>query len=382
MRTCDYLIIGAGVIGTSVAYNLAAQGAKNILVLEAEPVIGMGSTSRSAAGVRQQFSSDINVQVCKRSVELMEHFEEVHGQEIEFRQVGYLFLLNSAEQETAFRASLEMWQGHGLPVEWLTPDEIARRHEFLRTDDLVGGTFCPTDGAVDPSALNYGFYKSSIGHGVEYSFRTEATRLEYNGSTWTVTTNNDTIETARVINCAGPALKRVGERAGIDLPADPVRRHCFTTDVIGGGSLFNIPMCVDMRTGLYFRGESGGLLLGLANKNEPAGWNMNVDYDLLEDIADAFLHRAPSLEDISIRKGWAGLYSVTPDHQAIIGPVDGYEGFYVVGGFSGHGIMQSAAVGESFARYLLTGTYGPVDLTPLELKRFAAGAVTAEQNVI
>jgi sarcosine oxidase, subunit beta len=381
--TADYVIVGAGIVGTSIAFHLSQAGGGRIIVLEQERIPGSGSTGLSAGGIRQQFSTEINVRICMRSVQMLEQFPEIMGQEIEFRQTGYCFLLNTPEQARLFRESFELWRRLGLEVEWLDPAEIKRRWDYLETSDLVGGTFCPTDGSVDPASITLGYYNQSRRHGVEYRFRTPVTALETRqGRITGVRTPEGLISTGRVINAAGPHLGQVAALAGVTVPVEPVRRHCFVTDVYPDRDASLIPMLVDAATGLYFRGESGGIIMGLANKDEPSSWNLDLDYGLLERMVEALLHRAPALADTGIRRGWAGLYCVSPDHQGIIGPVPGLEGFYLVGGFSGHGIMESPAVGESLAHFLVHGSYAPVDLTPLSFKRFARGELIHEKNVI
>ena len=195
-----------------------------------------------------------------------------------------------------------------------------------------------------------------------------------------VETVTGTIDTPRVVNAAGPHAAEVAGWAGVDLPVQPYRRHCFTTQPLPFVH-DRLPMIVDMKSGVYMHRESGGMLLGLANKDEPAGFELSVDWDFVERVVEPAIHRLPALEAAEISNGWAGLYETTPDHNAVIGPPARVEGLMLANGFSGHGFMHAPAVGQLVAEWIVDGKPS-LDLHPLRLERFAENEALLEANVI
>jgi sarcosine oxidase subunit beta len=214
-----------------------------------------------------------------------------------------------------------------------------------------------------------------------FEFETPATGLIVErGRVTGVRTAQGDIHTPWVVNAAGPHAAQVAAWAGIDLPVVPVRRHCFTTEPLPMARP-DLPMIVDMQSGVYMHRESGGMLLGYANKEEPEGFNTAVNWDLLERVVEPALHRVPALEAAEISNGWAGLYETTPDHNSVLGPPAAVGGLMLANGFSGHGFMHSPAVGQLIAEWIVDGKPS-LDLSPLALERFSEHRVMAEANVI
>lgn len=382
-NSAECVIIGGGIIGASIAFHLAKLGMKDIVVLEKEKFLGIGATGKCAGGIRAQFSSEINVKVSLLSEDLFERFAEETGEEGIFDQVGYLFLVTNDDNEHIFRANMEMQQSLGAPVEWLNREDIGDLCPNVKTDDVLGGTFCHKDGIGDPHVFTQGYVSAARRLGVEFIEETEATAIQKNSSKISaVDTSKGTISTPLVINCAGPYAQEIGKMAGIDIPVLPYKRQISTTSPLSWIPA-SFPMVVDIESGLYCHKESGGLLLGWADKNTPPGFDQSLDPEYTDEILMRALDRIPILEEAGIATSWAGLYETTPDHHAILGKVPDVEGFICANGFSGHGFMHAPGVGLLIAELIVKGEPS-IDISPLSIERFAEAKeeINEEQTVI
>jgi sarcosine oxidase, subunit beta len=380
-RTAPAVVIGAGCIGASIAYHLGRRGVRDVVVIEKEPFAGAGSTSKAAGGIRAQFSTPLNVQISMRSIEAYERFAEEMDTDPVFFPVGYLFLLADSERWGAFQRQVEMQRSLGLDVRALTPAEVHAMVPELETADLLGATFHARDGLANPHEITQGFVKEARRLGARFEFGLRATGLDRHGDRVTaVRTEQGVIETPWVVNAAGPYAAEVAAWAGVDLPVRPIRRHCFTTEPLAFVHE-RLPMIVDMKSGVYMHRESGGMLLGLANPEEPAGFDTSVNWDLLERVVEPAIHRLPALEVAEISNAWAGLYESTPDHNAVLGAPAAIGGLMLANGFSGHGLMHAPAVGQLITEWMVDGRPS-LDLRPLRLERFAERDATLESNVI
>jgi sarcosine oxidase subunit beta len=374
------VVIGAGCIGASVAFRLAQRGA-SVVVLEREPMAGTGSTGHCAGGVRQQFSTAVNVLLSKASVATLERFREEVGSDPGFDQCGYLFCLADEESWREFQKQLALWRSLDVPAEALSPVQAKEIVPGLEIGDLVGCTFCPTDGIADPHLVTQGFVAAARGHGAQFEFARPATGVVVeSGRVRGVRTEAGDISCSTVVNAAGPFAAEVAKWAGLELPVSPVRRQMFTTQPLAWVNQ-RFPMIVDMKSGVYMHRESGGILVGLADKNEPPSFNTNIDFDFRDLVFSLAMERVPALEEAEYRAGWGGLYETTPDHNAILGPVPGLEGFQCANGFSGHGFMHSPAVGQVIAGMILDGR-SPIDVSELSIERFQRHELLVEANVI
>ena len=380
-ETAPVVIVGAGCIGAAIAYHLGRRGVKGVVVLEREPFAGTGSTGKCAGGIRQQFSSKVNVLISQLSVKHYERFAEEMGTGETFWQVGYLFLLSSDAHWAAFQQQAEMQRGLGVPVQTLRPAEALALVPELNLDGIVGATFCPTDGLGDPHMITQGFESMARGLGAKFRFGVEATGLVLDGTRVTgVRTAQGDIDTPMVVNAAGPYAAQVAKWAGVELPVQPYRRHCFTTKPLAFAR-DTLPMIVDMGSGVYMHRESGGLLMGLADKSEPPSFDTSVNWDFLERVVEPAIERVPALEAAEFGDAWAGLYETTPDHNAVLGPPAGVEGLMLANGFSGHGFMQAPGVGQLIAEWIVDGRPS-LDLSELRLERFREHEALLETNVI
>jgi sarcosine oxidase subunit beta len=376
----DVLVIGAGAIGCSVAYNLAERGVGNILVVD-RGGIGEGSTGRCAGGVRAQFGTEVNVRMGILSRRLLLESEHRLGRPSDFRQIGYLFCAPTEATMAELRSNVEMQRRVGLEdVRLVSPEEIAALVPGLRVDDLAGGTFCPSDGVAGPNEVTFAYAHAARQRGVTVLEGVEVTGLSVAPGGCRVQTSRGEIRAARVVCCAGAWSRQVGRWAGVDVPVAPYRRHIFVTQPFDAITR-RTPMTVDAHTTFYFHPEGDGVLLGMSDPAEPEGFRTDVDWDFLGHLVQHAVERFPALERAEIMTGWAGLYEITPDHQAILGEAPGAPGLWLCCGFSGHGFMQAPAAGELLAD-LMTGRPPAFDVSSLRPSRFAEGAFAVETAII
>jgi sarcosine oxidase subunit beta len=373
------VVIGGGVMGTSIAYHLAAAGVRDVLLVERDE-LGAGSTSKAAGGVRAQFSDEVNIRLGARSLEAFARFGQEIGADIGLHRVGYLFLLSTPQEVASFEASVRLQNALGVPSRMIDPAEAHRLSPLISTDGLLAAAFSPDDGHCTPEAVVHGYAAAARRHGAQILRHTEVTGIETRGSTITgVTTTLGRITTDTVVCAAGAWSRAVGAMAGVDLPVRPLRRQIAVTEPVPGGLPPALPMTIDFTSSLYFHAEGPGLLVGMSDPDERPGFATDTHDRWIPRLAAAMERRAPALLDLRRTGGWAGLYEVTPDHNALIGEATSVSRFLYATGFSGHGFLQGPAVGE-VVRDLVLGRVPFVDVTPLGAGRFAADAPRPEVN--
>jgi sarcosine oxidase subunit beta len=375
----DVVVIGGGVIGTSIAFHLAEAGV-DVCVLE-RGELASGSTSRAAGGFRAQFSDPLNIAIGLRSIEAFTRFAERPGGEIDLAQVGYLFLLDRDEDVTAFEQSVALQNELGVPSRFVSLAEIRELCPLAGVEGVLAATYCPLDGHASPEAVVQGYAAGARLHGATVLTGSAATHIRSSaGEIHLVTTDGGEIETGVVVCAAGvwsPALARM---VGVDLPVQPVMREVgFTGPVMGLPK--RIPLTVDFSTGFYFHREGPGLLFGMADRAQPPGLDEPTDQAWLERVSEVAERRLPTLPDMGLAGGWKGAYEVTPDHNALVGEAQDVSRFLYATGFSGHGFLQGPAVGE-IVRDLVLGRRPFVDVSPLAVERFALATPRPEHNVI
>jgi len=382
VRSAEVVIVGGGVVGASVAYHLASMGCTDVVLVEKEPGLGMGSTGRSVGGIRQQFSTSTNIQLSLASVEKFRRFTEELDSLAQFHWVGYLFLSSSEESLATFRRNVALQHSMGLTeVELLTPEEARDLVPQLRVEDLVGATFCPTDGFGDPYEVCQGYANAARRLGVQILLDREVVDIRVGrGQVRAVVTDRGEIATRWVVDAAGPYSAVVARMAGLEVPIEPYRRMVFVTEPFDGLPP-TFPMVIDFDPSFYFRREGPGIMFGMTDKDEPSSFNTAVEWGFLEKLVDQVLRRVPVLADAGVMRGWAGLYDTTPDANPILGPIPGVEGFLCAAGFSGHGFMHSPMTGQLIAELITEGRTS-IDISSLSIERFAAEALVAEKNVI
>jgi glycine/D-amino acid oxidase-like deaminating enzyme len=375
----DVVIVGGGVIGASIAYHLTQRGIRDVVVLERD-TLGSGSTSRNAGGIRLQFSSEINVRLSQLSLPRFERFTDEFGVDIQFHQVGYLFLITDERDAAAFETSLDLWKRLGVPARRVERPEIASIFPELVTDDVLFATYCPKDGHADPSSILHGFVARARAAGVRFQEHCGVTGVEVEaGRVRAVRAGGERIPCGVLVDAAGPWAQQIAAMAGVEIPIRPLRRQIFLTDAVPLDH--PIPLTVEMASTLYFHRESGGVLMGMVDPGDGPGYLESVNWDFLPTLVERALARLPLLERAGVRTAWAGFYEDTPDKHPVFGAVGAVEGFIAAAGFSGHGLMHSPATGQLIAELIADGKTS-LDITPLRLDRFVSGAPTREHNVI
>ena len=295
--------MGGGIIGASIAYHLAARGAKNVVVFEREEALGTGATAKCAGGVRLQFTTAANVAMSKLSIAALKRFEEEIGVPVDFRQNGYLFVLSDEGQLETFRQNAATQQELGVPVEVLTVEEAKRVVPEMETEDLVGATFGAEDGIASPAAILQGYSKKAKELGTLFETSVEVAAMDVaSNRVQGLIVNGDRWEVGAVVNAAGPWAARVGEMAGIEIPVEPYRRMFFVTAPLSWVP-DSFPMLIDWGTGVYMHKESGGMLVGESDQNEPASFSQQVDWDWLATVSEHATHRVPALSEAEIKNG-------------------------------------------------------------------------------
>ena len=415
-ETADVVIIGSGIVGSSVAYHLAQAGCTNLLVIEREAHQGKGSTGKSMGGVRAQFSTPVNIQMSRYSIDFFSRFDEVVGHPADYRAHGYLFCATNENHLAYLKANRERQIAFGVNnVEWVSPSEIQAIVPQLRTDDILGGTFCPTDGFVDPHSVMMGFMLNARERGARLWLDTQVTGIRVDAASAGilpadrsdaelvppnadkrsalpaaearriagVMTTRGFISTRVVVNAAGAWAAQVAQMAGAELPVEPLRRQLVPTEPFDQLPK-RFPMVIDMSTGFHFRREGKGILLAWNDPAETPGFKTEFDPTFVEKILTHAASRVPVLAEAEVnpRRPWAGLYEMTPDHHAIIGPAPNVEGLYFVNGFSGHGVMHSPASGRIAADLILQGHSDLIEAVQLSVERFAEGKLLEEMAVL
>lgn len=381
----DVVVIGSGIIGSSVAYHLAEAGCTDVLVLEREAHQGLGSTGKSMGGVRAQFSTPVNIQMSSYSLNFFSSFDERVGHPSDYRPHGYLFVATTEQHLVYLEANRTRQQALGLTnVELVSREEIAGMVPQLHVDDVLGGTFCPVEGFVDPNSVMMGFMLNARARGVRLWLDTCVKGIEVeHGEVRGVLTTRGPVATRAVVNAAGAWASDVARLAGIELPVEPLRRQLVQTepfDLLPA----RFPMVIDMSNGFHFRREGAGILLAWNDPDETPGFKTDFDESFVEKILTRAAARVPCLIDAEVnpQRAWAGLYEMTPDHHAIIGPAPNVSGLYFVNGFSGHGVMHSPAAGRVAADLILHGRSDLIETSQLGLERFAEGRLLKETAIL
>ncbi len=368
----DVVVIGAGIIGASSAYQLSAAG-HAVEVLEARVGYAEGSSGRSFASVRSQWADDLSIDLSWNSIRTYQRFEEEHGVDVGYRPTGYLLLHGEAAWAHQLEA-VALQREHGVPVEVLDPVEAQRLTPF-ETDGIAGATYGPEDGRIDPHIATGAYLDLARAHGAHVGFRSPVTAIEAGpDGTWVVHTATRTLRCRHIVNAAGGWSSETAALAGISAPVVHSKRNVYagapgTVDRV-------IPMTCDMATGVYMRSEGDRLLFGMSRPGQPDGYDTEVDWGWLEDLLGIASARFPWLADLPLdtKACWAGTYENTPDAKPLIGPEPSAPGWIHACGFSGHGVMQAPEVGRLVAEQVTEGAITSLDVSPLSSARFADDA--------
>jgi sarcosine oxidase, subunit beta len=370
--SAEVVVIGGGAIGTSIAFHLAEAGVTDVVLLERDE-LGAGSTCKAAGGVRAQFSDHINIELGARSLEAFTRFGQRPGQEIDLHQVGYLFLLSTPEDVEGFERDVKLQNALGVTSRMIDVAEAKQLSPLISTDGLLAAAFSPDDGHCTPESVVLGYATAARRLGATLLTGVTVTGIEVeSGEARRVVTDRGTITTGTVVCAAGAWSQAIGEMVGTALPVTPVRRQIIFTEPMPELPPV-VPFTIDFATSFYFHREGRGLLLGMSDPEQEPGFHLGYSGDWLPRLGDAIAARAPRLLDVGLTDGWAGLYEVTPDHNALIGRSSTTQNFLYATGFSGHGFLQAPAVGEVIRDLHLDRTPF-VDISPLTAERFTNGA--------
>lgn len=389
-ETADVVIIGGGIIGSSIAYHLAEAGCSNVLVIERAIAQGLGSTGRATGGVRAQFSTSINIRMSLYSIDFFSHFEEATRCQSGYQPNGYLFVATSERHLEYLKDARERQRAAGLgTVELVSREDIAEMVTQLRTDDVLGGSYCPTDGLIEPLKVMHGFMQRAMEHGVRLWLDTEVTGIEVErGSVAGVQTTRGRIQTRVVVNASGAWAAQVARLAGVEIPVIPLRRQLVAAR-LSDDLPARLPMVIDMTDGFHFRraplaDHAPGVLMAWPDPFETPGFKTEFERAFIEKISKRAAHRAPLLAQAVVDESRcrAGLYEMTPDHHAIIGEAPNVRGLFLANGFSGHGVMHSPATGRLISELILHKETRLLDIKPLGLERFAEGRLIEETSIL
>jgi sarcosine oxidase subunit beta len=377
------VIIGAGVIGCSLAFHLTRLGQRGVCIVEREHLPGSGSTSKANGGIRAQFTTEVNLRMSLLSMNILDKLADEIGEPPVYRKAGYLFVTGDPQRLQGMANAVQYQRERGVTVDLLDADGVRAEAPFV-AGPVLGGTFGARDGFIDPGGLANFFLREAARAGVEIRYQAEVTAIERDHSgDFCVTTTAGSMSAPVVVDAAGPYARGVAAMLGVDLPVEPVRRHLILSGPCPSLPSL-IPMTVDADSGVLIRREGDRVLIAYSNPDEPAGFNTEFDPDFPERIADAVESRFPvvAAAGIDLRRSWAGLYEVTPDHNAVLGAAPDQPGFYLANGFSGHGVMHAPAAGRAIAELIVWGRCESVDISPLAIGRFTRGELIHETMVL
>ncbi len=379
-RRYHTLIIGSGVIGLGIAWRLAKLGVTNVLVVDRDYLTG-GASGRNGGGLRQQWSSEDNIELMLESMRLFEAMTHELRLNVWLRQGGYLFLLDDREQVEAFTKSTEMQNRHGLATRMLSPREAERHAPGLRSNGILAAAWNPSDAVVFPWSVIWGYAEACKASGIPILSRTNVSALEVKGNrVASVVTNRGTFEADFVVNAAGAWGADVAALAGIACPNQAVRHEILATEPL---KPWLDPMVVHFSSGLYFsQSMRGELIAGITvPSHKPGQYTSGSSYEFLSTLGRQMLRFMPQLGNLRILRQWSGPYDLTPDNRPILGPVQGAENFIQVHGFAGHGFMMAPVVTKIVAEWLAGGKHHPV-FDHYRLERFEKGETEKESFII
>jgi sarcosine oxidase subunit beta len=376
----DVVVIGGGVMGLSTAYHLARAGVSDVLLVEANE-LGSGSTCKAAGGVRAQFSDAVNIELGARSLRAFQSFQDTFDQEIDLQQVGYLFLLDQPDHVLAFERNVALQNELGVPSRMIEVSEAKALSPLISAEGLLAAAYSPTDGHCTPESVVGGYARAARRAGARLVTHCRVTAVGLRDRSITqVVTERGAVATDTVVCTAGAWSQGVGAMVGVDLPVEPLRRQILTTEPVPGLDP-HLPFTIDFGTTFYFHGEGRGLLLGMSDPDETPGFKLTESDAWLTGLGEAIERRAPALSRVGLRAGWAGLYEMTPDRNALVGEAEEISRFLYATGFSGHGFLMGPAIGEVM-RDLYLGRAPVVDVSSLDTTRFTRAGLRPELNIV
>lgn len=379
-RTADVIVIGGGVHGCSVAYNLCRLGGLKVSLFE-RGYLASGATGRSAAGVRHQFGTEINCRLAIWNVKLFEGLAEDLGypHDLEFSQGGYLLLADTPGQLAQFERNVALQRSLGIPSAILLQAEVADVAPSLNVDGVLGASFCHKDGHINPFHLTWAYARAAQRLGARlHPFCEVEGIIEDGGRVRGVRTAGGALEAPVVVVCAGAHGADLAGKVGLEVPLYAERHQILVTEPVAH---FLDPLVLCFGDGTYFKQTPhGSLLIGIGDPAEQKGYGQESSWQFLEEAARLIIHHLPALAGVRVVRQWAGLYDITPDSQAIVGPTE-VEGLWLDVGWSGHGLQFAPSIGLILSQLIL-GQTPLVDVSPFQLGRFEAGELVPEPACI
>lgn len=346
------VIIGAGVTGCSIAYNLANKGVKNITVID-KSYLTAGATGRCGAGVRQQWQTKANCIMAKHSIEFFEHAKTTlkYDGDIEFKQEGYLILATSQEEDEQFAKNVVLQNSLGIPSKKLTPDEALKIVPHLNKNSFISATYCQTDGHLNPFKMTDAYYQAAKRAGVTFHFFETVTAINHENNHYTVITNKTVYDAEIVINAAGGYSHEIGLMVGLDIPVYAEKHEILVTEPI---AKIQGPMVMSFGKNLYCQQvPHGSFLMGRTTPKQPKGHDIDSTHEFLDEMAKTIDEILPKIGELRVIRQWAGSYNMSPDKQPIICESPELPGFYMACGFSGHGFMFAPMTGILVSEMIL-----------------------------
>jgi sarcosine oxidase, subunit beta len=383
-HTAEVVVLGAGVMGASVAWHLASRGCRDVLVLDRHPALGLGSTGKATGGFRVQFATEVNIRLSLLSREKLLRFPDEIGTDSGYRPHGYLFLANEEAQIEKLRSIRPLQTRLGVPVREITPEDARELNPAVRLDGIVGGSFCPIDGFIRPLDILNGYVEAARRLGVRFELGVEVTGMSAEkrlpARVIGVQTSAGPVSARHVVNAAGAWAGAVGRLAGADIPVVPSRRQVASTEPT---SVLpeDMPMTIFLEDGFHLRvRDRRVLLLGPQDHSS----EMEFDESWLPGLLARAHTRIPALAGVPVDRArcWAGLYEMSPDEHALLGPAPGFENLWLINGSSGHGVMHSPALGQLAAEMILDGSAHTVDAHALRPSRFREGDPNPEFHLL
>lgn len=386
MSRASVVIVGAGVMGASVAYHLATRGWRDILILDRSSGPGQGSTGAATGGFRAQYGTPVNIRLSLLARQKLLRFKEEVGADPGYVQAGYLWLAATRGELDLLRQGLSVQHAEGLhEAREVNAAEIAELNPALRHDLVLGGVFCPTDGFIAPRQILNGYLNAAQRMGAQVQWGSDLVEVQHqNGRIASVGTTRGSIETDAVVNAGGPWAGIIADLMGVSLPVSPLRRQVATTvpcTLLPAG----MPMTIFAGDGFHFRVRDGRVLLLWPNPGVPdSPFDIRLDDDWISTVAGMARERVPVLSDVAIDRAssWAGLYEMSPDKHAILGRAPGCDNLYLINGSSGHGVMHAPALGALLSELMSEGTFSSLDADALRPTRFAEGAMNPVSGLL
>jgi sarcosine oxidase subunit beta len=376
----DAVIIGGGVNGCSLAYNLAKRGI-DVVVFEKKH-LSSGATGACGAGIRQQWSTKENTELAIKSVKIFELLSTELGEDIEFRQGGYLIIIHDDKEMKQSEKNVDMQHSLGLKVDIINPEKINDIVPILDVKGIhaVGATFCPTDGHANPFKITFAYADAAKRYGAKIFTHTSVIDIKLNKNKISkIITDKGSIETNTVVNAAGIDSKKIAEMVKVKLPLTPFRKEIMATEQMK--PIFEA-MVISFKDGIYFSQQKEGQIVGgIPIPEERSGYKTIPTFSFIQYMSKTLTRYAPVLRHVNMLRHWTGFYDVTPDARPILGETEKVKGFIQCNGFSGHGFMLSPMVTKLLSDYIVEGK-SPDILESLNLKRFKGKKIIKEMSVV